>query len=77
MEGDEATPFAYWVVTQADGDRSVIGWGTYGWTLRRAGRAWPATELRITILTMTPLDRGGAVPGPVMMPFTRRRAGPR
>jgi hypothetical protein len=71
VDGDRATAFTYWFVTQDDRDRSVIGWGTYEWAFRLEGGAWRATELIIRVLTMTTLDRGWAIPDKVMMPFER------
>ncbi len=72
VDGDRATAFSYWFVTQEDGDRSVIGWGTYEWTFRLDGDRWKATELVIRILAMTDLDKGWAGPGRLEMPFERR-----
>ncbi len=73
VEGGRATAFSYWFVTQEDGDRSVIGWGTYDWAFRLEDETWKVTRLAIRILAMTTLDRGWAVPDKVMMPFERRR----
>jgi hypothetical protein len=72
VEGETAKAFTYWFVTQEDGDRSVIGWGTYDWAFRLEGGVWKATELIIHVLAMTTLDKGWAVPDKVMMPFERR-----
>ncbi len=72
VDGDTATAFSYWFVTQEDGDRSVIGWGTYDWAFRREDRAWKARGLVIHILAMTTLDKGWAGPDRLMMPFERR-----
>ena len=68
-----ATAFTYWLVTQDDGDRSAIGWGTYDWTFRLEAGTWRISELVITILTMTTLDRGWAVPDRIMSAFPPRR----
>ena len=73
VDGERATAFSYWFVTQEDGDRSVIGWGTYDWAFRLEEGTWKVTRLAIRILVMTTLDRGWAVPDKVMMPFERRR----
>ncbi len=73
VDGERATAFSYWFVTQEDGDRSVIGWGTYDWAFRLDEGTWKVTRLAIRILAMTTLDRGWAVPDKVMMPFERRR----
>jgi len=72
VAGESATAFSYWFVTQEDGDRSVIGWGTYDWAFRLEADGWKVTALAVTVLAMTSLDRGWAVPDKVMMPFERR-----
>jgi hypothetical protein len=72
VEGETATVFSYWFVTQEDGDRSAIGWGTYDWQLRWENGMWRIGELIITVLTMTTLDRGWAVPDKVMAAFPPR-----
>ena len=71
VDGDNATAFMYWLVTQEDGDRSVIGWGTYDWKFRRESGAWRISELVVRILTMTTLDRGWAISDRIMSPFPR------
>jgi len=76
VDGLDATAFTYWLVTQDDGDRSAIGWGTYGWTFRRENGRWRIAELVIDILTMTTLDRGWAIPDRIMSPFPPRSAPP-
>ena len=73
VDGDTATAFSYWFVTQEDADRSVIGWGTYEWQFRREPQRWRVSELIIQVLTMTTLDRGWAVPDKVMTAFPPRR----
>jgi hypothetical protein len=72
VDGHRATAFTYWFVTQDDGDRSAIGWGTYDWVFRHEDAAWKIAELVIRVLTMTTLDRGWAVPDRIMAPFPRR-----
>lgn len=72
VDRDTATAFTYWFVTQDDGDRSVIGWGTYDWTFRREDGRWRISELVIHLLTMTTLDRGWAIPDRIMTAFPRR-----
>ena len=72
IAGETATAFTYWFVTQDDGDRSAIGWGTYDWTFRREDGIWKVSELVIHVLTMTTLDRGWAIPDRIMSPFPRR-----
>jgi ketosteroid isomerase-like protein len=66
---DTATVFSYWFVTQDDGDKSAIGWGTYDWQFRYENGMWRISEFIITVLTMTTLDRGWAVPDKIMAPF--------
>jgi len=75
VDGDTATAFSYWFVTQEDGDRSVIGWGTYDWKFRREAGTWRISELVIDLLTMTTLDRGWAVPDRIMSAFPARASG--
>ena len=69
VDGETATAFMYWFVTQDDGDRSVIGWGTYDWVFRLEAGTWRINELVIRVLTMTTLDRGWAIPDRIMSPF--------
>jgi ketosteroid isomerase-like protein len=71
VHGETATAFMYWFVTQDDGDRSAIGWGTYDWTFRLEDGIWKIGELVIRVLTMTTLDRGWAIPDRIMSPFPR------
>ena len=75
VDGETATAFTYWFVTQDDGDRSAIGWGTYDWVFRLEGGTWRISELVIRVLTMTTLDRGWAVPDRIMSPFPRAASG--
>jgi ketosteroid isomerase-like protein len=72
-DGDAATAFSYWFVTQDDGDRSALGWGTYDWTFRREDGRWRISELVIHVLTMTTLDRGWNVPDRIMSAFPPRK----
>lgn len=69
VAGATATAFSYWLVTQEDGERSIIGWGTYDWAFRLEDGAWRIGELIIRVLVMTPLERGWAGPERVMSPF--------
>jgi len=69
VDGGAATAFSYWLVTQEDGERSIIGWGTYDWAFRLENGAWRISELIIRVLVMTPLERGWAGPERVMSPF--------
>ena len=71
VDGETASAFTYWLVTQDDGDRSAIGWGTYDWTFRHEAGIWRISELVIHVLTMTTLDRGWNVPDRIMSPFAR------
>ncbi len=71
VDGDGATAFMYWLVTQDDGDHSVIGWRTYDWSFRRENGLWRISELVVRVLTMTTLDRGWAIPDRIMSPFPR------
>jgi len=75
VDGETATAFTYWFVTQDDGDRSAIGWGTYDWVFRLENGTWRISELVIRVLTMTTLDRGWAVPDRIMSPFRPSAAG--
>jgi ketosteroid isomerase-like protein len=75
-EGDTATAFSYWFVTQDDGDRSAIGWGTYDWAFRHEDGLWKIGELVIRVLTMTTLDRGWNVPDRIMPAFPPRPSPP-
>ncbi len=74
VDGGTATAFAYWFVTQEDGDQSVIGWGSYDWGFRLESGLWKVTELIIHVLAMTTLERGWAIPDKIMMPWPQRRA---
>lgn len=73
VDGETATTFTYWFVTQEDGDQSVIGWGTYEWAFRLEGGLWKVTELIVHVLAMTTLAKGWAIPDKVMMPFQREK----
>ncbi len=75
VDGGAATAFSYWLVTQEDGERSIIGWGTYDWAFRLEGGVWRIGELIIRVLVMTPLERGWAGPERVMSPFPPPGAG--
>jgi ketosteroid isomerase-like protein len=75
VDGEAATAFSYWFVTQDDGDRSAIGWGTYDWVFRHEDGIWKVSDFTIRVLTMTTLDRGWAVPDRIMSPFPPRSGG--
>jgi ketosteroid isomerase-like protein len=75
VDGERAAAFSYWFVTQDDGDRSAIGWGTYDWVFRLEDGIWKVSDFTIRVLTMTTLDRGWAVPDRIMSPFERPSGG--
>lgn len=60
IEGDEASTFMYWHVTQESAANSVLGWGTYHWRFRRVDGEWRIAEVLISILAMTTLAAGWA-----------------
>jgi ketosteroid isomerase-like protein len=72
VTGNTATAFSYWLVTQEDGERSIIGWGTYDWAFRREDERWRISELVIRVLAMTPIDKGWAHAERIMSPFPPR-----
>jgi ketosteroid isomerase-like protein len=61
-DGNTATAFMYWHVTQAREGRSYLGWGTYDWGFRRAGERWLITHETVDIRAMTTLAKGWAGP---------------
>lgn len=62
IDGDTATAFMYWHVTQqSDGD-SYLGWGTYDWGFRRMGDNWLIASETVHIRAMTTLAKGWAGP---------------
>jgi len=61
-DGDTATAFMYFHVTQASDGESFLGWGTYEWGFRRANNRWLITDELVDIRTMTTLARGWAGP---------------
>jgi SnoaL-like domain len=60
VNGDHATVFMYWHVTQESGESSVLGWGTYHWQFVRVAGAWRIADVLISILAMTTLAAGWA-----------------
>lgn len=62
VDGDTATAFMYWHVTQESGGESYLGWGTYDWGFRRAGDTWLITHETVHIRAMTTLAKGWAGP---------------
>ena len=61
-DGDTATAFMYFHVTQARNGESYMGWGTYDWGFRRAGERWMITFETANIRAMTTLAQGWAGP---------------
>lgn len=61
-EGDTASAFMYWHVTQAREGESYLGWGTYDWDFRRTGDRWLITREVVHIRAMTTLAKGWAGP---------------
>ena len=60
IDGDHASAFMYWHVTQDLAEDSVLGWGTYDWSfVRREGR-WLIEREIVHIRTMTTLAEGWA-----------------
>ena len=60
INGDTATVFMYWHVTQESGDSSVLGWGTYHWQFHRVAGQWRIASVLIAILAMTTVAAGWA-----------------
>ena len=60
VEGDNATAFMYWHVTQDLGDISVLGWGTYDWGFVRRDQHWLIQREIVHIHAMTTLADGWA-----------------
>lgn len=66
IEGDSATAFMYWQVTQERDGASVLAWGTYDWGFRRNQDRWQIVREVVHIHTMTTLDEGWAGRAQVM-----------
>jgi hypothetical protein len=62
VDGDAATAFMYWHVTQELGGESHLGWGTYEWGLRRRSGGWRISSVVINLLAMTTLALGWSGP---------------
>ncbi len=60
IDGDTATAFMYWHVTQDSGGESYLGWGTYDWGFRREDDRWLIVKEVVHIRAMTTLARGWA-----------------
>lgn len=60
VDGDTASAFTYWHVTQERDGQSILGWGTYDWKFRREETTWRVSKEVVHIRTMTELDRGWA-----------------
>jgi len=70
VDGDRATAFMYWHVTQEHGRDSVLGWGTYDWAFRRraADGRWLIEREVVHIRAMTTLAAGWAgQPSPMQL----------
>ncbi|MGE0484164.1 MAG: nuclear transport factor 2 family protein [Gammaproteobacteria bacterium] len=63
VDGDTASAFMYWHVTQEEGVDSVLGWGTYDWGFRKLGGQWLIAREVVHIRAMTTLARGWAGQG--------------
>lgn len=63
VDGERATAFMYWHVTQARGEESVLGWGTYDWGFRAEQGQWLIETEVVHIRAMTTLERGWAAHG--------------
>lgn len=60
VDGEQASAFMYWHVTQErDGD-SVLGWGTYDWAFRLTPDGWRIAGETVHIRAMTTLAAGWA-----------------
>lgn len=68
VDGDRASAFMYWHVTQELGLDSVLGWGTYEWgfTRRVGDRRWLIEREIVHIRAMTTLVAGWAGQGAPM-----------
>lgn len=62
VDGDTATAFMYWHVTQESDGESYLGWGTYDWGFRRVNGRWLIANEVVNIRAMTTLARGWAGP---------------
>ncbi len=58
IEGDSAKAQAYGFYILAHGGQSYIGFATYDWDFRLEKDAWKITYMKVTIHTMTTLERG-------------------
>ena len=69
VSGDTATADSYALVMYTINGESRIGWGTYGWKMRREKNVWRVTRLAIDLSVMTTLQRGwGMETGRVLEP---------
>ncbi len=68
IEAEEATyrSFCYFHETVERGSQSLIGWGTYEDVLAPEAGKWKFQQRLITILTLTPIDKGWAGPGKII-----------
>lgn len=58
VAGDTATADSYALVMYTINGESRIGWGHYGWQLRKEKDLWRITRLSIDLSLMTTLQRG-------------------
>lgn len=64
--GESYTSFSYFNETMARGEQSVIGWGTYADVFCREDGMWKFRRREITVLALTPINRGWAMKDKVM-----------
>lgn len=64
--GSGYTAFSYFHETLARGDQSVIGWGTWEDKIAFEDGRWKFAERVITIMALTPVDKGWAGPDKIM-----------
>lgn len=60
VDGDRATAFMYWHVTQDLANDSVLGWGTYDWRFVHNDGQWLIDYEAVHIRAMTTLEEGWA-----------------
>jgi ketosteroid isomerase-like protein len=64
--GDSYRSFCYFHETAARDGQSLIGWGTYEDVLTQEAGAWKFQHRLITILALTPIEKGWAGPDKVI-----------
>lgn len=65
-DGDGYRAFSYFHETLVRGEQSVVGWGTWDDRFVCEDGCWKFGERVITILALTPIDRGWAGPDKIM-----------